>query len=133
MSKIGAVDGLLALGLGGAGQDLIGPVALHLDRLGDDFAAAAMYVRQLVKANKAGQPLDDIIRNMNDLIEQYQIKSRPKFCAKLGMVDEVVPISDLRNYMMAFTQAAYQNPATICPTHPMLTPRAIREYDSTRR
>ena len=98
-----------------------------------ETAAAAMYVRQLVKANKAGQPLDSIIQNMNDLIEQYQVKSRPKFCAKLGMVDEIVPMSDLRNYMMAFTQAAYQNPATICPTHQMLTPRAIREYNSTHR
>lgn len=97
-----------------------------------ETAAAAMYVRQLVKANKAGQPLDDIIKNMNDLIEQYHIKSRPKFCAKLGMVDEIVPMNDLRNYMMAFTQAAYQNPKSICPAHQMLTPRAIREYNSTK-
>ena len=94
-----------------------------------ETAAAAMYVRQLVKANKAGQPLDDIIENMNELINAYYSKSRPKFAAKLGMVDEIVPMDDLRNYMMAFTQAAYQNPTTICPPHQMLAPRCIREYN----
>ena len=94
-----------------------------------ETAAAAMYVRQLVKANKAGKPIDGIIKNMNDLIEAYHVKSRPKFAAKLGMVDEIVPLDDLRNYMMAFTQAAYQNPNSICPMHQMLTPRCIREYN----
>ena len=98
-----------------------------------ETAAAAMYIRQLVKANKAGAPLDDIIGNMNNLIEQYHTKSRPKFAAKLGMVDEIVPMHDLRNYMMAFTQAAYQNPKSICPAHQMLTPRAIREYNNTKK
>ena len=95
-----------------------------------ETAAAAMYVRQLVKANKAGQPLDGIIENMNELIEAYHIKSRPKFAAKLGMVDEIVPMDDLRNYMMAFTQAVYQNPSAICPAHQMITPRCIREYNN---
>ena len=98
-----------------------------------ETAAAAMYVRQLVKANKAGQPLDDIIANMNELINAYYSKSRPKFAAKLGMVDEIVPMDDLRNYMMAFTQAAYQNPTTICPPHQMLAPRCIREYNKTKK
>lgn len=98
-----------------------------------ETAAAAMYVRQLVKASKAGQPLDDIIENMNELINAYHVKSRPKFAAKLGMVDEIVPMDDLRNYMMAFTQAAYQNPTTICPPHQMLTPRCIREYNKAKK
>lgn len=93
-----------------------------------ETAAAAMYVRQLVKANQAGQPLDGIIQSMNDLIEQYHMKSRPKFCAKLGMVDEIVALSGLREYIVAFVQAAYQNPAGICPFHQMLAPRCIREY-----
>lgn len=95
-----------------------------------ETAAAAMYVRALVKANKSGKPMDEIIQKMNDLIEQYHTKSRPKFSSKLGMVDEIVPLNDLRNYMMAFTQAAYQNPAGFCPPHQMITPRCIREYNS---
>ena len=70
---------------------------------------------------------------MNELINAYHVKSRPKFAAKLGMVDEIVPMDDLRNYMMAFTQAAYQNPSTICPPHQMLTPRCIREYNKTKK
>lgn len=93
-----------------------------------ETAAAAMYVRQLVKANRAGEPLDGIIQSMNDLIEQYHLKSRPQFSAKLGMVDEIVPLDGLRGYITAFTQAVYQNPAGICPFHQMLTPRCIREY-----
>ncbi|MBR0090799.1 MAG: glutaconyl-CoA decarboxylase subunit alpha [Lachnospiraceae bacterium] len=98
-----------------------------------ETAAAAMYVRQLVAAHKDGKPLDDIIKNMNTLIEEYHTKSRPKFCAKMGMVDEIVQLGALREYLIAFTQAVYQNPASICPFHQMITPRCIREYDATRK
>ncbi len=45
------------------------------------------------------------------------------------MVDEIVDLPMLRNYIVAFTDAAYQNPKAICPFHQMVTPRAIREWD----
>jgi glutaconyl-CoA decarboxylase len=35
----------------------------------------------------------------------------------------------LRNYVQAFTDAAYQNPKGICPPHQMILPRIIRDYD----
>jgi glutaconyl-CoA decarboxylase len=42
------------------------------------------------------------------------------------MVDEVVKMGDLRNYLKAFAGAAYQNPTSICPQHHLITPRVIR-------
>ncbi len=98
-----------------------------------ETAAAAMYVRQLVAANKEGKPLDDIIKNMNKLIEEYHDKSRPKFAAKMGMVDEIVKMGQLRDYLIAFVQAVYQNPASICPFHQMITPRCIKEYNDLHK
>ena len=67
---------------------------------------------------------------MNALIEDYNEKSKPAFCAKQGFVDEVVDMPMLRNYIVAFAEAVYQNPESICPFHQMLIPRMIRDYDN---
>ena len=48
---------------------------------------------------------------------------------KAGLVDEVVAMGDLRSYLVAFAEAAYQNPASICPHHQMMLPRVIADYD----
>ena len=95
-----------------------------------ETAANAMYSRKLVKAKKAGEPLQPIIDKMNDMINMYTEKSRPKYCTKTGMVDEIVDMTDIRPYIQAFTEAAYQNPQSICPFHQMITPRAIREFET---
>ena len=57
------------------------------------------------------------------------MKSAPLFCATKGFVDEIVDMNMLRNYIVAFTDAAYQNPKAICPIHQMVLPRAIREFE----
>ena len=88
-----------------------------------ETAANAMYSRKLVKASKAGEDLAPIIKKMNDMIQLYHDKSRPAYCAKVGMVDEIVDMTDIRPYIQAFTEAAYQNPQSICPMHQMLAPR----------
>ena len=93
-----------------------------------ETAANAMYSRKLVKASKAGEDLAPIIKKMNDMIQLYHEKSRPAYCAKVGMVDEIVDMTDLRPYIQAFTEAAYQNPKSICPMHQMLAPRSTREF-----
>ena len=93
-----------------------------------ETAANAMYSRKLVKAKKAGEPLQPIIDKMNAMIQMYTDKSRPKYCTKQGMVDEIVDLTDLRPYIQAFTEAAYQNPQSICPMHQMLAPRSTREF-----
>ena len=89
-----------------------------------------MYSRKLVKAKKAGEDLKPIIDKMNEMIQMYTDKSRPAYCAKMGMVDEVVDMVELRPYIQAFTEAAYQNPQSICPFHQMLAPRSIREFNT---
>ena len=94
-----------------------------------ETGASAMYVRRLVKDKKEGKPLDGTIKKMNDLIQKFHDTSRPAYTAKLGMVDEVVDMDKIRNYMIAFTEAAYQNPRSFCPFHQMLTVRAIAEYN----
>ena len=91
-----------------------------------ETAAAASYSRRLVKDKAAGKPLEPIIDSMNKLAQEYYDYSRPAYCAKHGLVDEVVNLSDLRKYLVAFTGASYQNPRSICPQHQMLTPRSIK-------
>ena len=98
-----------------------------------ETAANAMYSRKLVKASKAGEDLAPIIKKMNDMIQLYHDKSRPAYCAKVGMVDEIVDMTDIRPYIQAFTEAAYQNPKSICPMHQMVTPRAIREWNDAHK
>jgi glutaconyl-CoA decarboxylase len=91
-----------------------------------ETAAAATYSRRLVKDKAAGKPLEPIIDSMNKLAKEYYDNSRPAYCAKHGLVDEVVNLSDLRKYLAAFTGACYQNPRSICPQHQMLIPRSIK-------
>ncbi|NLU49092.1 MAG: glutaconyl-CoA decarboxylase subunit alpha [Syntrophomonadaceae bacterium] len=91
-----------------------------------ETAAAASYSRRLVKEKDAGRPLEPVIEKMNDMVREYYEKSRPVFCAKKGFVDEIVNFADLRKYCKAFVGAAYQNPASFCPFHQMITPRIIR-------
>ncbi len=91
-----------------------------------ETAAAASYARRLVKEKDAGRPLDPIIAKMNDMVKHYENTSRPFYCAKTGFVDEVVRFEEMRRYMVAFANGAYQNPRSICPRHHMMLPRLIR-------
>ncbi|MCB2186516.1 MAG: glutaconyl-CoA decarboxylase subunit alpha [Deltaproteobacteria bacterium] len=91
-----------------------------------ETAAAASYARRLVKEKDSGRPLEPVIEKMNQLAQEYHDKSRPWYCAFRGFVDEVVKFPELRQYLTAFTEAAYQNPLSICPHHHMMTPRIIR-------
>ena len=108
----------------------LGTAATEINVMNGETAAAAMYTGRLVKDQKAGKPLDETIKKMNALIEDYNEKSKPAFCAKQGFVDEVVDMPMLRNYIVAFAEAVYQNPESICPFHQMLMPRMIRDYDN---
>ena len=63
---------------------------------------------------------------MNKLAQKYHEKSRPLFCPKTGLVDEIVPMKYLWKYLVAFAGAAYQNPKSIRPLHHMILPRIIR-------
>ena len=106
----------------------IGTAACEYYVMPGETAANAMYSRKLVKASKAGEDMNPIIDKMNEMIQLYTDKSRPAYCAKMGMVDEVVDMTELRPYIQAFTEAVYQNPKSICPMHQMVTPRACREF-----
>lgn len=98
-----------------------------------ETAANAMYSRKLVKEKKAGNDLKPTIDKMNEMIQMYTDKSRPKYCTVKGMADEIVDLTEIRPYIQAFTEAAYQNPQSICPFHQMITPRAIREFDTFKK
>ena len=91
-----------------------------------ETAAAASYARRLVKEDDAGNDLAPTLEKMNRMIQDYQDKSRPAYCAKTGFVDEIVALPDLRKYIQAFTGANYQNPKSITPVHQMLLPRIIK-------
>ncbi len=108
----------------------IGTAATSIDVMYGKTAAGAMYSRRLVKEQDAGKDLQPTIDKMNGLIQHYIDTSKPEFCAKTGMVDEIVDMPKLRDYMVAFTSAAYQNPKSICPMHQMLLPRVCRDFDN---
>jgi len=104
----------------------LGTAASEIYVMHGETAAVATYSRRLVKEKDAGRPLEPIIEKMNKLAQDYHEKSRPLFCAKSGMIDEIVPLRDLRKYLVAFVGAAYQNPKSICPQHHMILPRIIK-------
>jgi glutaconyl-CoA decarboxylase len=91
-----------------------------------ETAAAASFARRLVKEKDAGKPLAPVIESMNKTVQEYINKSRPSYCAKTGMVDEVVALPALRTYLVAFANCCYQNPASITPQHQMILPRIIK-------
>lgn len=91
-----------------------------------ETAAAASYARRLVKEDAAGHDLEPVLDKMNQMIKDYQEKSRPAFCAMNGLVDEIVQLPNLRKYIQAFVGANYQNPRSITPIHQMLLPRTIK-------
>jgi glutaconyl-CoA decarboxylase len=91
-----------------------------------ETAAVAAFARRLVKEKDSGNPLEPTIEKMNALARQYYEQSRPLYCARQGLVDEIVSFRALRRYLSAFVQAVYQNPVSICPPHLMLLPRLIR-------
>lgn len=91
-----------------------------------ETAAAASYARRLVKEDEAGRDISPTLDKMNQMIQDYQDKSRPAYCAKKGFVDEIVSLPDLRKYIQAFTGANYQNPKSITPVHQLLLPRIIK-------
>ncbi|MEG1972218.1 MAG: carboxyl transferase domain-containing protein, partial [Oscillospiraceae bacterium] len=84
-----------------------------------------MYARRLVKDQDSNKSLDETIDKMNKLIKEYNDNSRPEFCAKIGLVDEVVDFTSMRKYIGAFVGASYQNPKSFCAFHQMMTPRII--------
>jgi glutaconyl-CoA decarboxylase len=104
----------------------LGTAATEINVMDGETAAAAAYARRLVKEKDAGKSLDPTIEKMNDLVKHYAETSRPMYCAKQGFVDEIVRFEDIRKYMVAFANGAYQNPKSICPQHHMILPRLIR-------
>lgn len=111
----------------------LGTAATEINVMNGETAAAAMYTGRLVKDTKAGKDIQDTIDKMNALIEDYNEKSKPLYCAQMGFVDEVVDMPMMRNYLVAFADSCYQNPESICPFHQMLLPRTIRDFETYKK
>lgn len=104
----------------------LGTPATEIYVMHGETAAVASFARRLVKEKDAGRSLQPVIDKMNALAKQYHEQSRPLYCAKKGLVDEVVSFRDMRRYMVAFAGCAYQNPTSLCPHHQMMIPRIIK-------
>lgn len=111
----------------------LGTAATEINVMNGKTAANAMYTGRLAKDQKAGKDLQPTIDKMNAMIQDYDVKSKPLFCAQAGLVDEIVDLPMMRNYIVAFTDSAYQNPKSICPMHQMVLPRVIRDYDKLKK
>ncbi len=110
----------------------LGTAATEIYVMHGQTAAVATYSRRLVKEKDAGRPIEPIIEQMNELAKDYYNNSRPYFCAKHGLVDEVIPLMNMRNYLVAFAGGAYQNPKSICPQHHMILPRIIKDHKTIK-
>ena len=104
----------------------LGTAATEIEVMHGETAAVAMYSRRLVKEKDADRDIQPVIDKMNDIVQGYHDNSRPAFCAKYGLVDEVIPMNKMRDYLVAFSGACYQNPKSICPHHQMMLPRIIK-------
>ena len=75
-----------------------------------------------------------LIADSDDLgSAQFVTDHIPEALRKAGLVDEIVDMPMMRNYIVAFTDSCYQNPESICPFHQMLLPRTIRDYDNLKK
>lgn len=108
----------------------LGTAATEVNVMHGETAAAAMYSRRLVKDKKSGKDLAPTIAKMNEMIEEYRVKSAPLFSTQHGFVDEIVELTRIRDYVIAFTEACYQNPRSFCAHHQMILPRAIRDFNN---
>ncbi len=104
----------------------LGTPLTEINVMHGETAAAASYARRLLKEEEVGRDIKPVIDTMNEMIKDYEDKSRPAYGAMKGFVDEIVSLTDLRGYMIAFTGANYQNPNAITPVHQMLLPRIIK-------
>jgi glutaconyl-CoA decarboxylase len=104
----------------------LGTVATEIYVMHGETAAVATYTRRLIKDQDAGKSLEPTVEKMNELVKKYHDTSRPIFCAKTGLIDEVSALKDLRGYLQAFAGAAFQNPKSICPQHHLITPRVAK-------
>ncbi len=91
-----------------------------------ETAAVAAYARRLTKESQAGREIEPVLDKMNKLAQQYHDQSRPAYCGRTGLVDEVVAMPRMRDYLVAFARGVFQNPRSVCPPHQMLLPRSIR-------
>lgn len=108
----------------------LGTATTEINVMNGETAASAMYARKLAKDYKEGKDIQPTIDKMNKMIEDYKEKSRPKYCAENGLVDEVVSFVEIRKYVKAFVSSNYQNPKSICAFHQMILPRMIREFET---
>lgn len=108
----------------------LGIATTEINVMNGETAASAMYSRKLAKDYKDGKDLQPTIDKMNKMIEEYKEKSRPKYCAENGLLDEVINLTEIRKYIKAFVNSNYQNPKSICAFHQMILPRMISEFDT---
>jgi glutaconyl-CoA decarboxylase len=104
----------------------LGTVATEIYVMHGETAAVATYTRRLIKDQQAGKSLEPTVEKMNELVKKYYDTSRPIFCAKTGLIDEIAALRDLRGYLQAFVGAAYQNPKSLCPQHHLMLPRIAK-------
>jgi glutaconyl-CoA decarboxylase len=104
----------------------LGTAATEIDVMHGETASVAAFARRLVKEQDSGKPLEPVIEKMNALAKQYHDQSRPIYSAQRGYIDEVVPFVKMRDYLVGFTRACYQNPRSQCPHHQMMLPRILR-------
>lgn len=74
----------------------------------------------------AGQRIEPIVDRTDTPAAHSHERYGPIECANRGFVDEIIPLPDLRRYIVAFAGCCYQNPKSICAHHRMVLPKIIQ-------
>lgn len=104
----------------------LGTAATGISVMPGDLAAALSYGRKLVSEARRGVSSEGTLDRMNAMSRDISEHAQPLYCARAGLVDEIVRLDAVRAYLLAFAESAYQNPGSFCPHHHRLLPRVIR-------
>lgn len=90
---------------------VVGTALTKLEVMSPEILAATMYDRKLEASAQDTQKYQEIETQKQALIEQQTFASTPMEAAKRGDIDDIIALRDLRQFMITFARAAWQNAA----------------------
>ena len=75
----------------------------------------------VVAAKENGGVIPDVLNDEGEFVGFDIVISNPPYIRA-----DQAAIADMRKYMVAFADSAYQNPVSLCPHHHMMLPRLIK-------
>ena len=90
---------------------VVGTALTKLEVMSPEILAATMYDRKLASCAQDESQYQAIENQKKALIENQTHQASPIAAAKRGDIDDIIALRDLRQFMITFTRAAWQNGA----------------------